>query len=252
MGGVFGQVLGLTVIFTPWLLLAIFLIVLVAEFGISIPYLMETVWLFSGYNLAVGNITVGHLILFCMVGIIGRIAGSSALFYISWYSKSSFGMLFVEYFKPRLIRIVNSIRPLRTIFNALSLVVCWVASRTSQPSLCGANDSKALSVLGWKFNLSPFTVALGRFLCLRMPITIALGAKKQRTSLLLGVMIFSVVWDGAYIAFGVWGGEIGLEPTHVILYPLGIMVFISALVFGFQRLRNSLHRVKLSQPSTFR
>ena len=75
---------------------------------------------------------------------------------------------------------------------------------------------------------------------LRLPITIALGASKQRTSLLLGVAIFSIIWDGAYIAFGVWGGRGGLEPLQMLLYPLGLMIFVSALVFGFRRLRTAV------------
>lgn len=240
MGGIFGQVMGLTTIFSSWLLLAIFLMVLIAEFGLSIPYLMETVWLFSGYNFAIGNITIEQILLFCLIGLIGRIIGSAVLFYISWYSKTALGLLFFGYCKPRVIRIMDGFRPFQQLLRVSKAVVHWVKSHTPQSVLSRIDDSEALSFFGRKFRLSPITVALGRFIWLRLPITIALGIKKQRTSLFLGVVIFSVVWDAAYIAFGVLGGKGGLEPMQMVLYPLGIMILISAMVFGFKRLHKAV------------
>lgn len=240
MGGIIGQVMDLTAIFSSWLLLAIFLMVLIAEFGLSIPYLMETVWLFSGYNFAIGNITIEQIFLFCLIGLIGRIVGSAVLFYISWYSKTALGLLFFGYCKPRVIRIINGFRPFQQLFRVSKSAVYWVKSHTTQSALSRINDSGALSLFGRKFRPSPITVALGRFIWLRLPITIALGIKKQRTSLLLGVVIFSVVWDAAYIAFGVLGGKGGLEPMQMFLYPLGIMILISAIVFSSKRLRKAL------------
>lgn len=237
MGGLFGQVMGLTVIFTPWLLLAIFLIVLVAEFGVSIPYLMESVWLFSGYNLAIGNISIQHLLLFCVIGLVGRIAGASALFYISWYSKTPLGILFLGYLKPRVAKIAGHFHPLQIAIDFLKRVVHRITLRNSKSKSNRVCDSKTLNLFGRDFKLSPFTIVLGRFLWLRMPITIALGMRNQRRSLFLGVAIFSIVWDAAYLAFGVLGGKGGLEPIQMLLYPLGTMILISALVFGFQRLR---------------
>ena len=94
--------------------------------------------------------------------------------------------------------------------------------------------------MGRSFHISPFTVALGRFFWLRLPITIAMGLKGQRTSLLLGVVIFSIIWDGAYITMGLLGGRGGLDPMQMLLYPMGAMVLISASVFGLRRFRHSL------------
>ena len=237
MGGIFGQVTDLTAVFTPWLLLAIFLMGLIAEFGVSIPYLMETVWLFSGYNLVVGNITIEHILLFLVVALIGRILGSSILFYISWYGKASLGLLFVGYVKPRMTRIAGRIRPVRKIFNMFGSVARRITLRNSKSALTGTGDSTVLTLFGKKLSLSPITVAIGRFMWLRLPITIALGAKKRRTSLILGVAIFSLVWDGAYIIFGVLGGKGGLEPVQMFFYPLAAMIMFSVLAFGFRRLR---------------
>jgi hypothetical protein len=71
-----GQVLGLTVVFNPWMLLAIFVMTLVAEFGVSIPLLMESVWLFTGYNFVSGTISAEHLVIFIAVGLVGRLLGA--------------------------------------------------------------------------------------------------------------------------------------------------------------------------------
>jgi hypothetical protein len=101
-------------------------------------------------------------------------------------------------------------------------------------------ESLSIRLLGRVFRLSPFTVALGRFFWLRLPITIAMGATGQRASLLWGVAIFSVIWDGAYVIFGVLGGKGGMEPAQMLLYPLGFMALISLSVFGIRRLRHSI------------
>ena len=102
MSGVFGQVVGLTVIFSPWLLLAIFLIALASEFGVMVPFLMESMWLFSGYHVAIGSIPPGYLILICLAGLMGRQAGSSALCHISWIGSTSLGIFYRKNIGPRL------------------------------------------------------------------------------------------------------------------------------------------------------
>jgi hypothetical protein len=221
-------------------LLAIFLLVLVAEFGLSIPFLMETVWVVSGYNLAAGNLSFEHLILFCVVGLVGRMAGSGVLFFISWYVRTPLGMLYLAYLRPRFTKLIDGKQSVQRMFHLLRSAARWITSHVSESSISKVCDSNAFTLFGRKFKLSPFTVALGRFFWLRLPITMTLGASRQRKSFFIGVAIFSVVWDSIYITFGVLGGNGGLEPVQMLLYPLGIMVSISALAFCFKRLRNTI------------
>ena len=242
VGGVFSQVLGLTTIFTPWLLLAIFLIALTSEFGIMIPFLMESVWLFSGYNVAIGIISPGYLVLFCLAGLIGRQAGSSALFHISWFSSTPLGIFYRKNIEPRLSERLNRSTSFQKIFYLVKIILRRLNLHPSRSALSKVGNTDSIRLLGKKFRISPFTVALGRFFWLRLPITIAMGATGQRASLLWGVAIFSLVWDGAYIVIGMLGGRGGLEPVQMLLYPLGAMVFISALVFGYKKLNTSIAR----------
>jgi membrane-associated protein len=196
---------------------------------------METIWLFSGYNLAAGNITVEHILLFYTVGILGRLAGAIILFYICRFGIAP---IFLRYIKPRLIKIIDN-------FPTLQKLSHLVTSHYIKSTISGVNESRPLHLFGRKFNLSPLTVAMGRFLWMRLPITIILSARKQRTVLILGVAIFSVVWDGAYIIFGILGGKGGLAPIQMFLYPLSAMALISVLLYSFRWLKISIHPVSL-------
>ncbi len=213
--------------------------VLIGEFGLSIPYLMETVWLFSGYSFASGNIAIEHLFLFGTVGIIGRIAGASALFYISWHGKRPLGVFALRYLGAAAARVTGAFRPLQRLVAALGSAMRWALARVLQSAGSKVSDGRTLVLFGRSLRLSPFTVALGRLLWMRLPLTITLGVRKQPRSLLLGVVIFSVIWDGAYIVFGILGGRGGLEPLQMVLYPVGAMTLISATAFGYRRLRGS-------------
>jgi len=237
LSGIFGQVLGLTVFFTPWLLLVIFLIALAAEFGIMIPFLMESVWLFSGYNVAIGIFPPLYLVLLCAVSMMGREAGSSAVFHISWFGSPPLSMLYRKYLHPKLSEIFNRSNFLKKISTILISIVKRISQHYSAPVLCDEDNNRSVKLLGRPFRLTPFTVALGRLLWLRLPITIATGATGQRKSLLWGVVIFSIIWDGVYIIIGTLGGRAGLAPIQMFLYPLAAMIVLMSIAFIFRRLR---------------
>lgn len=237
LGGVFGQVAGLTDAFTPWLLLAIFLISFLSEFGIMIPLLMETVWLLSGYNVAIGIISPGYLVLSWLVMLIGRELGTGVIFYISWFGTAPLIRQYHKRIKPRISQKLVTSGLFRRVLYPLGTVAKRITSYQSHSDLSTVDDKHAVKLFGKTFRLSPFTVALSRFIWLRLPVTIALGATKQGTPLFLGVVIFSVIWDGAYILLGVLGNKGGMDPIQTILFPLGAMILISATVFGLKRLR---------------
>ena len=228
-----GQVLGLTVVFNPWLFLAIFVMTLVAEFGVSVPLLMESVWLFTGYTFASGHISAEQLVMFMAVGLVGRLLGGITVFYLAWYGQKFVGVPIFRFLKNRMSMMSTRYRPVRCVHR----IARWVSSKAGNGAV---TDNGGIRILGRRFRLSAFTVACGRLVGLRWPITLFLGAKRQRTKLLLGIAIFSVIWDAAYILFGVLGGKSGLNQTQMVFYPLGAVVLIAALVFGFKRLRSFL------------
>jgi hypothetical protein len=237
LNGLVGQVLDLTVIFNPWLLLAIFLITLVGEFSFSIPLFMETVWLFTGYGFAVGHLTIENLVLFITIAIIGRTIGSSILFYLSWYGKTSVAAPVYAWCKPRLAGFLDRVPPLKFVAALIGRLLCWIVSRMAKPSISEVDTSSGIRLFGRTFRLSPFTVALGRLAWLRIPLTVGLGTSRQRTLLFLGVVLSSLFWDGAYIAFGVLGGKSGLDQVQMLFYPIMLAAVVSGTVFGIRKLR---------------
>jgi hypothetical protein len=76
----YSNVISLTQSFNLWLILAIFLITLIEEFGISVPYLLESMWLFIGYGVSTNVLAPGAIVLFCLIGLIGREIGASMLY----------------------------------------------------------------------------------------------------------------------------------------------------------------------------
>ncbi len=241
-----GQVLGLTVVFNPWMLLAIFVMTLVAEFGVSIPLLMESVWLFTGYSFVSGNVSAEHLAMFVAVGLVGRLLGGFIVFYLAWYGRKFVGAPLFRFFKSRVNTLSAHWAPMQRLTDTVHRCVCWAASRTNSGAV---SESGGIKLLGRRFRLSPLTVAGGRFVGLRWPITLFLGAKRQRTKLLLGIAIFSVVWDAAYILFGVLGGKSGLDQMQMVFFPIGAIVVISGLVFGFKRLQVFLKSRRSLRPA---
>jgi membrane-associated protein len=91
--------------------------------------------------------------------------------------------------------------------------------------------------------LSPFSVALGRLLWLRIPLTLVLGAKRKLKVLLLATVLSSVVYDGTYISVGaIVGTTTKLEPIRIIFYFLAGLTVIYIATFATQRLIGSLAR----------
>ncbi len=67
---------------TPALALTVFLMTCIGEFGFSIPYVLETIWLLSGYNFGTGVIPLIDLVLLWLVAQVGRQAGGMTLSYL--------------------------------------------------------------------------------------------------------------------------------------------------------------------------
>lgn len=193
--------------FSPRLVVLLFLLLAIGEFGIfSIPYLLETVWLLSGYNFSTGRISFLELAILWLSAQAGRQAGIITLYYLSRLG---------------------------------SLPLKKLRARYSQSESSGLTES---SLVPFKFLrklnlLSPFSVALGRLFWLRVPLTLTLAFLKRLRVLSLGVLISSIIWDGVYITAGeTVGAHAPIQPTQMILFSLVGMTVLYATIFVIRRL----------------
>ena len=207
---------GLTLIgpFNPKVIVFLFLLCLIGEaVGLFVPYLFEATWLLIGFQLSQRVLAPGYLALLLLTCIAGRQVGALGLYYVS---KSSSTLL--TKYRDRLIPRIDIID-------------------TSPLKLFQKIDITA----------SPFSVALGRLLWLRIPLTLILGAKRKLKVLLLGVALSSLVYEVTYVTLGaIVGTTTRLEPIRLILYYIAAMTVIYSGAFVIRRLIGSLTKRRRS------
>lgn len=196
--------------FTPKIAIFIFLVCFIGEgFIISIPLVFETVWLAAGYQLSAGVLPVTDLILLMLMGQLGRQAGALVL-----YSLSRSGTKFFQKFIARRI-----------------------------PRKDPEEDSP-LRLLKHIDSISPFGVALGRLMWLRIPLTMLLGARRRFKPLMLGILISGTIYECVYIGLGAIVGSTAKPKTpYVLLYFAAGLTAFYAVAFGVRMLIKALrHR----------
>lgn len=203
----------------PKLALALFLLCLVGEFGLTVPYLLETVWLIAGYQMGIKALSGFEVALLLLTVQVGRQSGAMALYYITRLGSTPLSRLYLKY------------------------------GQTNLAEKISAYQNGPWRMLK-KFDLlSPFSVAMGRLLWLRLPLTLALGLKKKMAILTAGVLLSGLAWDGVYIIIGmVAGTTIALQPAQMILYSLAgltamyLLMFGAKLIFGRRAAQYQKHR----------
>jgi membrane-associated protein len=196
------HVLEITGTFNLRIAIALYLVCTFGEIGFSIPYLLETVWLLVGYQLARGVLSPFDLFLIWLTAQAGRQTGAIALYYFSQYGSAPLLKLYRKYFERKV--------------TGKHLIPAGIARRLT--------------------GLSPFSVAFGRLFGLRMPITFTLGVQKKWSVLLLGVVLSSAIWDGIYIALGnIVGIAVVPKPINMILYSLAglTVLYVSTLTVRY-------------------
>ncbi len=201
--------LGLVGAFTPRIAIFIFLVCFIGEgFVISIPLVFETTWLVAGYQLSGGVLPVPDLILLMITAQLGRQGGALVLYLLSRKSTS-----FFERFIARRMR-------------------------RRDPG-----DAWQFSFMKRIDSISPFGVALGRLMWLRIPLTMLLGARRKLKTLMLGVVISSLVYEGVYIALGaIVRKTTKPDSGYVLLYFAGGMAAMYVVTFGVRYLIKAVKR----------
>ena len=157
------QILQLTANFDPRTAALLFLICAIGEFGVSVPYVLESVWLLAGYQLGSSVLSPVHLVGFWLAAQCGRQVGSIALFSVVRLSSSPLAKLYRKCTSSRFWPRV----PVNTkVFTRINLT-------------------------------SPFSIGYGRLMGLRIPLTLTLSVNKHLKTLSLGVLLSSLAWDTA-------------------------------------------------------
>ena len=201
------QVLNFVATFSPQLVLLLFLICALGELWIiSVPYLLETVWLLAGYNVSIGILSPFHAVLLWLVAQAGRQTGVLVLSSLSRLGSIPLTRLYQKYVAQRFKNSAGEENRLSKILNKI--------------------DSY----------LSPFSVALGRLLGLGTLLTVTLGIKRKFKALFLGVLLSSVVFDGIFILLGVIvGANMVVKPIDMFLFSIIGLTILYLIIFAIRR-----------------
>jgi membrane-associated protein len=181
----------------------LFVICALGELLVSIPYVLESIWLLAGFQLGAGMLSPFQLIGFWLAAQCGRQAGTLSLYLITRLGSS----------------------PLARLYTKLTTSRFW-----PKPKI----NNRMLSRIDLA---SPFSLAYGRLVGLRFPLTIMLALKKKLGSAMAGVLLSSLVWDLIYITLGATVGRtVALKPFQMLLISLSCLTLLYAIVFLARRL----------------
>jgi membrane protein DedA with SNARE-associated domain len=203
------SIVSFTATLDPRMAILLFLLCSIGEVGLAIPYILESIWLLVGFNIGAGEISPWHVLILWLAAQAGRQVGTMGLYYIA-----RLGM-------PTLNGFYHKIH-LDRIFKMLMA------------------RSGAVS----RINLeSPFSVAFGRMIGMRIPMLLVMAAKKRLGMLSLGVLISSIIWDALYMAIGaIFGSTVDIEPGYMLVISVGGLTVIYLITFTIRILVKRKHR----------
>jgi membrane-associated protein len=197
------QIPQLTANLDPRTAVFLFVICAMGELVASIPYILESIWLLAGYQLGAGVLSPLQLIGLWLAAQSGRQTGTLALYFT--------------------IRLGSS--PLARLYRKITTSKFW-------PRV--TSNNKLLSRIRLT---SPFSLAYGRLLGLRFPLTIMLALKKKLAAAMTGVLLSSLVWDSIYITLGATVGRTAaLKPVQMLLASIAGLTLLYLVVFIVRRL----------------
>ena len=202
--GILDRVVGLIGTSSPLVALVLFLLCLIGEFGFGVPFLLETVWILSGYQVSRGELSVFSALLLVAGAVGGREAGAIILYYLSRYGS----LPLIRYYKRRF--------------------ETSVAGQKTVPQKIADGLS----------HLSFFAVAMGRLMWLRIPLTLALGAQRRGRTLFIAVFLAAIAWDFSYMILGATAGTaIMAKPASLAFYSVGGLALVYVAVYIVRRIR---------------
>lgn len=200
------EILALAGAFSSWLVISIFILLVLNEFGFFIPCLLETVWILTGYNLHFNNISLYQAIILVMTSMTGRIVGSYLLFRLSGLNSGWILRVYQHWFKP-------------TLTDSVMKSNSFTARLLRKTNL-----------------LSPYPVAFGRLLWLKIPLTMTLGIRNNLKALIFGVMLSSFISDTTIITIGYISGSANLDPLQAVIYSMVGLFGVYGFVFLVRKL----------------
>ncbi len=211
LSALLSQVLEVTSSFNPKIAAILFILCAIGEVGFALPYVLETMWLLAGYNVAQGTLHPLDLLYMWLIAQAGRQTGSLALYY-----SSMLGMI-----------------PIRKFYRK------YIESRIPKKLTVPPSIAKSLS------NPSPFSISMGRLIGLRIPMAVTMSVKQKLSTLVLAVLLSSIVWDGIYLILGsTVGGRIipQAQSKYMVLYSLAgltVLYVITLLIRYLWRFRSA-------------
>jgi membrane protein DedA with SNARE-associated domain len=201
MNALLSQALEITGAFNFKIAIILFLLCSIGEIGFALPYILETIWLLAGYQLGIHQLSILDLVKIWLVAQAGRQTGSLILYYSG----------------------VLGMRPLKKFYKR------FIESRLPKRQFIPNGLAKRLT------NPSPFSIAAGRLIGLRIPMALTVSAQQKLLNLVLGVIISSIIWDGVYLIIGsTLGPKVVPEPQYVLLYSVGGLTALYLLIIGLR------------------
>jgi membrane-associated protein len=212
--GIIAQIVNLLSTASPQVALVLFSICAIGEFGIAIPFILETFWILCGYQLLKGQLSPFSLALMILGAAGGRVAGSLVLYYLSQYGSLPLIRFYKNHFGKKL------------------------SDRNAVPRKIAAGLT----------NLSPFAIALGRLMWLRIPLTLTLAAQRRGKTLIIAVFLAAVAWDATYIVLGATAGTaLMARPLNMILYSVAGLSLLYGATYAVRRVRRHLASRRLEK-----
>lgn len=194
-----------------------FILCLLGEaFNIFIPFLFETTLMMVGYYVSKGTFSFLDIFYLLVATTLGRLIGSYIL-----YTLGRGGTLLLNKLRNRL-KINANVNDL------------WLARLLRRVNL-----------------VNPFSVAAGRLLWLRIPLTLILSARRELKTLSLAVILSTLIFDGAYIIIGaVVGTNFAQEPIRLLPYLMAGLIVLYLLTFLTKRLLARMFRANKTSDAT--
>jgi hypothetical protein len=207
------QIMTLVGTYSPFVGLSLFVLCLIGEvIGIGIPYVLETALMLAGYQASTSVYAFFDVVIILLMTQAGRIAGTFIIYCFA-RTGSKLALKITSFFRPKNI---------------------------SQNNSFFARMVKSINLL------SPFSVAVGRLLWLRYPLTLMLAAQRKPKVLILGTLLSGLIYDITYMVIGaVIGANTRLKPFEVIIcFMLGLtVVYIAFFTIQKVRQRHSSEKV---------